>query len=100
MGQVANVVGHHRAADACMFGPANHAGFEERSVDNQLRTAVEQIEQGHFSLWSVKLVLLLHSNPRHPPAIQFLAILPDPFSFRLLWFSFWLFTVLICLLLL
>src|SRR5204863_7865481 len=35
-----------------------------------------------------------------PSAIQFLAVLTDPFSFRLLWFSSWLFTVFMCLLLL
>ena len=34
MSGVSDLVGQHRAADARMFGPANHAGLEEGAVDD------------------------------------------------------------------
>jgi hypothetical protein len=52
-----------------MVGPAVHAGFEEGAVDDQLTAALEQVEQAHSALGSVELVLLLHGQPRHPPAL-------------------------------
>ena len=64
-----NLVGHHRAADAGVVGPADHARFEEGAIDDQLTAALEQIEQARFALWSVELVLLLHGQPRHPPTL-------------------------------
>src|SRR6266480_2460983 len=53
---VRDLVGHHGAAHAGMLGPAFHAGLEERPVDDQLTAALEQVEQAHFALRSVKLV--------------------------------------------
>src|SRR5215208_532662 len=67
MSGVSDLIGHHGTANACMFGPADYAGFEEGSVNDQLATPDEQIEQAGLTLWSVKFVLLLHSEPRHPP---------------------------------
>src|SRR5262249_4574174 len=61
VGEVANVVSHHRAADAGMVGPAVHAGFKEGSVDDQLPAAIEKVEQTRLAIGPVKLVLLLHS---------------------------------------
>jgi hypothetical protein len=47
---VSYLVGHHGAANAGMLGPAFHAGLEERTVDNQLMAAVEQVEQARLAL--------------------------------------------------
>src|SRR5262249_20905500 len=69
MGKVANVVSYHGATDARMLGPAVHAGLEECTVDDQLAAAVEQVEQARLAFGAVKLVLLLHGQPRHPPAL-------------------------------
>src|SRR5438105_9911216 len=69
MGHVGNLVGHHGAADAGMLGPAFHAGLEERAVDDQLTAALEQVEQASFALGSVELIVLLHSEPWHSPAL-------------------------------
>ena len=69
MRKVANVVGHHGAADACMFGPTDDARLKKRAVENQLTAAVEQIEQAGLPVGPVKLVILLHGQPRHPPAL-------------------------------
>ena len=68
MGDVGDLVGDQGAAGAGMIGPAVHAGFEEGAVDDQLTAALEQVEQARFALGSVELVLLLHGQPRHPPA--------------------------------
>src|ERR1700685_14823 len=51
-----------------MLGPAEHAGLEEGAVDDQLRAAVEQVEQARLALRPVECVLLLHGQPRLPPA--------------------------------
>src|SRR5216683_4541340 len=69
MGDVRNLVGHQRAAAAGMVGPAEHAGFEEGAIDDQLTAALEQVEQARFALGAVELVLLLHGQPRHPPTL-------------------------------
>jgi len=69
MSDMGDLVGHHGAADASMFGPAFHAGLEEGAVNDQLRTAVEQVAQTHLALGPVELVILLHSQPRHPPTL-------------------------------
>ena len=69
MGEVGDLVGDHRAATAGMVGPAEHAGFEEGAVDDQLTPAVEQVEQAHLPVGSVERVILLHRQPRHPPAL-------------------------------
>jgi hypothetical protein len=61
-----DLVGHQRAADAGMFGPAGDAGLEEGAIDDQLTAAVEQVEQARCALRPVELVVLVHSQPRHP----------------------------------
>src|SRR6266478_4977320 len=68
MGQVGYLIGSEGAAAAGMHGPAEDAGLEERAIDDQLTAALEQIEQAYLALGSVELVLLLHGQPRHPPA--------------------------------
>src|SRR5579864_3541004 len=68
MSQVANLIGAQGAAAASVFGPAEDARFEEGAIDDQLTAALEQIEQAYLALGSVELVLLVHSQPRHPPA--------------------------------
>ena len=69
MGDVCDLVGHHGAANTGMLGPTFHAGFEERAVEDQLTAALEQVEQAHFALGSVELVILLHGQPRHPATL-------------------------------
>ena len=69
MSGVSDLVGHHGAADACMFGPADHARLEEGPVDDQLPAAVEQVEQTSLALGALELVLLLHGQPRHPATL-------------------------------
>ena len=64
-----DLVGHHRAADAGVLGPAVHAGLEEGAVDDQLTAAVEQVEQARPAVGPVERVLLLHGQPRHPPTL-------------------------------
>ena len=49
VGDVGDLVGDHRAADAGVVGPAVHAGFEERAVDDQLAAALEEVEQAEMS---------------------------------------------------
>ena len=52
-----------------MLGPAEHAGLVEGAVDDQLVTAFEQIAQARFAFGPFELVLLLHGEPGHPPAL-------------------------------
>src|SRR5258708_11036344 len=68
MGEVGYLTGPQRAATAGGLGPAEHPGLEECAIDDQLTAALEQIEQAYLALGSVELVLLVHSQPRHPPA--------------------------------
>src|SRR5919198_1840174 len=69
MGQVGDLVGYEGAAAAGMLGPAVHAGLEESAVDDQLTTALEQVEQRHRARRPFELVLLLDCHPRHPPTL-------------------------------
>src|ERR1700730_7772320 len=68
MGQVGDLIGAQGTAAAGVFGPAEHPRLEESAIDDQLTAALEQIEQAYLALGSVELVLLVHSQPRHPPA--------------------------------
>src|ERR1700688_4176710 len=52
-----------------MLRPAEHTGLEEGAVEDQLRAALEQVEQADLAVWSIKLVLLLHRHPRHPSTL-------------------------------
>ena len=67
MGQVRDLVGTERAATAGVLRPAKHPRLEEGAINDQLRTAVEQIEQANLALGSIELVLFVHGLPRHPP---------------------------------
>src|SRR5258706_3638884 len=69
MGQVRDLIGAQGAAAAGVLGPAEHSGFEEGAIDDQLTAALEQIEQAYLALGSVELVLLLDRHPRHPSTL-------------------------------
>src|SRR5208282_4843161 len=68
MGEVRDLIGAERAAAAGVLGPAEYPGLEEGAIDDQLTAALEQIEQAYLALGSVELVLLVDSQPGHPPA--------------------------------
>ena len=70
MGDVGDLIGHQRAAAARVVGPAVHARLEEGAVDDQLTAALEQVEQARGGLRSAELVVLLHRQPRHTPALR------------------------------
>src|SRR5258707_4798425 len=53
-----------------MFGPANHAGLEKGAVDDQLTTAVEEVEQTRLAFGPFEFVILLYGNPWHPPTLR------------------------------
>ena len=69
MSKVANVISDHGAADAGMLRPAMQARVVERPVDDQLTPALEQVGQARLTLGPVELILFLHRQPRHPPAL-------------------------------
>src|SRR3989454_6553565 len=69
MGQVGDLIGAQGAAAAGVLGPAEHSGLEEGAVDDQLKAALEQVEQANLTLGPVELVLLLHRHPRHPSTL-------------------------------
>src|ERR1700678_1157882 len=69
MSEVGDLVGQHGAAPAGMLRPAENPGLEKGAIDDQLRTALEQIEQTYLSTGSIELVLLAHRQPGHPPAL-------------------------------
>src|ERR1700736_3757981 len=68
MGQMGDLIGAQGAAATGVLGPAEYPGLEEGAIDDQLAAALEQIEQAYLALGSVEHVLLVHSQPRHPPA--------------------------------
>src|SRR5438445_7530186 len=69
MGQVGDLIGAKGAAAAGMLGPAEHPGLKERAIDDQLRAALEQVEQANLTPRPFELVLLLHRHPRHPSTL-------------------------------
>jgi hypothetical protein len=69
VGKVAYVVSHQRATDTTVFGPIAGAGFDERAVDDQLPTALEEIEQACLAVGTVEDVVLVHRYPRHSAAL-------------------------------
>src|SRR5271156_2717970 len=70
MGQVGDLVGAQGAAAAGVLRPAEYPGLEEGAIDDQLTAALEQIEQAYLALGSLELILLVHNQPRHPPAFS------------------------------
>src|SRR5260370_3100193 len=68
MGQVGDLIGAQGAAAAGVLGPAEHPGLEEGAIDDHLTAALEQVEEAYLGLGYGELVLLVHSQPRHPPA--------------------------------
>src|SRR5262249_32388063 len=69
MGQVRDLICAQGAAAAGMLGPAEHPGFEEGAVDDQLSAALEQVEQANLAIGPLELVLLLHRHPWHPSTL-------------------------------
>jgi len=69
MGQVADLIGAQGATAASVLGPAEHSGLEEGSIDDQLPTPLEQVEQANPTLGPIELVLFLHRQPRHASAL-------------------------------
>src|SRR5271167_4123420 len=51
MGQVGHLIGAQGAAAAGVLGPAEHPGLEEGAIEDQLRAALEQIEQAYLAPW-------------------------------------------------
>ncbi len=43
MGEVSDLVGSQGAAAAGVLRPAEHPGFEERAIDDQLAASVKQV---------------------------------------------------------
>jgi hypothetical protein len=69
VGEVGDLVGNQRTANAGMLRPSMHAGLEEGAVDDQLTAALEQVEQTRFALGPVERICLVHGHPRHPPTL-------------------------------
>src|ERR1700677_271129 len=70
MGQMGDLIGTEGAAAAGVLGPAEHPGLEEGAINDQLTASLEQIEQTYLAPGSVELVLLVDSQPGHPPALS------------------------------
>src|SRR5580693_539386 len=52
-----------------MIRPAEHAGLEERAVDDELTTPGKKIEQARLALRAAELVRLVDSHPWHTPTL-------------------------------
>src|SRR5262245_18985162 len=66
---VGNLIGQHGAADAGMLGPARYARLKKGAVDDQLPTALKQVEQAGSAARSVEGIILIHGQPWHPPTL-------------------------------
>src|SRR5271163_5024971 len=67
MREVSDLVGPEGAAAAAALGPAGHAWLEEEAIDDQLTATLEQVGQARRPVRAVKVVVLIHGQPRHPP---------------------------------
>src|SRR5215469_11608773 len=65
MRQVRDLIGAQRTPPASVLGPAEHPGLEEGAINDELSTALEQVEQANLTLGPLELVLLLYRHPRH-----------------------------------
>ena len=54
MGEVGDLIGPEGAAAAGLLGPAEHPGFEEGAIDDQLTPAFEQVKQARLAARSVE----------------------------------------------
>ena len=59
MREVADVVGHQRAADTSVLGPSMHARVDEGAVNDQLAPPIEEVQQADRALRSLELIVLL-----------------------------------------
>src|SRR5215469_700713 len=69
MRQVRDLIGTQGAAATPMLRPAKHSRLKEGAVDDQLRAALEEIEQANLALWPLELVFPLHRHPGHPSTL-------------------------------
>ena len=63
-----DLIGAQRAAAAGVVGPAEHSRLEERAIDDQLTTALEQVDEARLAPGPDELIGLVDRHPRHPPA--------------------------------
>src|SRR5208283_842164 len=68
MGEVGDLIGPKGAAAAGMFGPAEHPGFEEGAVDDQLTPAFEQVEQARRARRPLERSTAIHGIRRRSAA--------------------------------
>src|SRR5690242_8161417 len=68
MREMRDLIGAEGTPAAGVLGPAEYTGLEEGTVDDQLTAALEQVEQAYPAPGSVELILLVHSQPWHPPS--------------------------------
>jgi hypothetical protein len=69
VGEMADLVGHERAAAAAALGPAVDARLEEEPVDDELAAALEEVEETRRAVRALERVVLLHGHPRHPATL-------------------------------
>jgi hypothetical protein len=69
VGEVADVVGDHRAAVAARRRPAVYARREHEVVDDQLAAAVEQVEQARPATGPLEHIVLLDAHHWQAPAL-------------------------------
>jgi hypothetical protein len=67
--EMGGLVGHERAADAGMVGPAGYAGLVKGAVYDQLAATVEEVDEARPTLGPLECVLLVHGLPRHPASL-------------------------------
>src|ERR1700761_1013612 len=70
MGQVADVVGNHRAPAAAVVRPAVDVGSDEGAVDQELPPALKQAQQIDCAAGAVECVIFLDEQPGHPPSLR------------------------------
>src|ERR1700722_10325008 len=63
-----DLIGTEGAASAGVIRPAEHPGLEEGAIDDQLRAALEQINEAYLTVRSVERVIRVDSYPRHAAA--------------------------------
>ena len=69
MSEVGDLIGAQRTAAAGVLGPAVDARLEEGAIDDELATALEQIDQADLARRPLERIGRLHFHPRHAPAL-------------------------------